>query len=555
MTTRSRGSMPPPAPLPAGWRQAGEHDQGAQQPEPTWPPVPGAAPAHRPAAPDPRYAAPPPPVDNGQYRYPDQQQRGYEQAAPAARPTGPSLSELAASMRTADAAHHYQDAPQQPRYGHQGHAAYAAPPPAPGRAHRAAPVAAPPPPPRADDLRGAQYDDWQQPPPDPASYDLGSYGRPAARGQPVPDHRVPPPDTRQPGWQNGHLENPDFEPYPSRHDERGPPRHAQDRPHDSREQDYADEEEEDEEPRRGGRRWLIIAALVGSIGLGGGLAYVYKAYVVDKTNGKPPVVKASQQPSRTAPENPGGKQFANQDSKMLGKLEQDAGRGDLDATGVRRVPTVQINRDGTLGSAPAPVLPPTNRPSVPGITFVDGFSNSGGGAPVPPAIAPRAAPELPAARAEVTPPRANIPPPPPPPPAVKNAAPPPPAPRAEARVAAGPPPAAEAPAATKRAPARTTEVAAAPPAAVPKATGNGFVAVLTTRRSRMDALSQFADLQQRYPILQGKVPDVIEADLTSRNLGTMYRLVVGPPGTRGQVAALCSQLKSAGYTDCWATSY
>lgn len=402
-----------------------------------------------------------------------------------------------------------------------------------------------------DGLRGAQYDEWQRGG-DPASYDLGAYGLPA-RGQPEPAYAPQTArDPRQPaGWQN---DDPGYEPYPPHPDDHAAARYRPEQAYRGKDQEYVEEEYEDEEedePRRGGKRWLILAALLGSIGLGGGLAYAYKTYIADKAGGKPAIVKASQQPSKSPPENPGGKQFPNQDSRILGKLEQDSGaRGsDVDANGVRRVPTITYGRDGSVASNGAtPVIPPAVRPNVqvPGMTIVDGYSSGGGSAPPAASVAP---PPPPAA---VVAPRSNIPPPPAPPAVVARATPPPAAAPATRPVpispSSGEPPAVAAPA--KRPVPTVTGVTGA----AAKAT-SGYVAVLTTRRSRMDALSSFADLQQKYPVLQDKIPDVIEADLTSRNLGTMYRLVVGPPGSRQQVSTLCSQLKSAGYTDCWATQY
>jgi SPOR domain len=80
--------------------------------------------------------------------------------------------------------------------------------------------------------------------------------------------------------------------------------------------------------------------------------------------------------------------------------------------------------------------------------------------------------------------------------------------------------------------------------------------VLSSHKSRMDALKVFADMQQTYgDVLASKTPDVLEADLSARGLGTMYRLVVGPPGSRDAASGFCSQLKSAGHKDCWVTAY
>jgi hypothetical protein len=72
--------------------------------------------------------------------------------------------------------------------------------------------------------------------------------------------------------------------------------------------------------------------------------------------------------------------------------------------------------------------------------------------------------------------------------------------------------------------------------------------------SRLSALRKFADMQQKYgAVLQNKTPDVQEANLGER--GIYHRLLVGPPGSRAQASTLCSNLKTAGYKDCWVTAY
>jgi hypothetical protein len=70
----------------------------------------------------------------------------------------------------------------------------------------------------------------------------------------------------------------------------------------------------------------------------------------------------------------------------------------------------------------------------------------------------------------------------------------------------------------------------------------------------MDALKSLADIQQKYPgALQGRAADVREANLGEK--GMYHRLLVGPPGSRAQASALCSELKTAGYKNCWVTAY
>jgi cell division septation protein DedD len=100
------------------------------------------------------------------------------------------------------------------------------------------------------------------------------------------------------------------------------------------------------------------------------------------------------------------------------------------------------------------------------------------------------------------------------------------------------------------------KVASPPKASPPPAasSGAGYVAVLSSQKTRMDALKAFADLQQKYgEALSGRVPDVQEANLGEK--GIWYRVVVGPPGSRDAANGVCSQLKSAGYSNCWVNSY
>ena len=82
----------------------------------------------------------------------------------------------------------------------------------------------------------------------------------------------------------------------------------------------------------------------------------------------------------------------------------------------------------------------------------------------------------------------------------------------------------------------------------------GFVAVVVTKKSRMDALKALYSLQQIYPdVLAARTPHVQEADLGEK--GVWYRVVVGPPGSREAATSLCSQLKDAGHIGCWVATY
>jgi hypothetical protein len=350
---------------------------------------------------------------------------------------------------------------------------------------------------------------------DPSGYHLGNY---AALQQPYGgqhDQGYPPyGDPAQQGY--------GAPPYGYQHP-------GGDSPPEQAEDDY--EYEYEEEPRRS-RRWLIVAALVGSIGVGGGLAYGYKAMIGD-TRGRTQVVKASTNPTKTPPEERGGKRFANTDNKFMNRLQPDGASppGAVDSAGVRRVQTVTVGKDLTADS-PRTASQSAAGGGVPGMILVDRDSM-----PPPPAPqgGPSAAPSLPMMAGA------------PPPGAVDRLPPPSPPPRVAARTE--PPP-------VRTPPVRVAAPRPEPPEAAPPQTGaaaakarptrDGYVAVLGYQKSQLDAMKMMADLQQQYSVLQGKQMEVLASDQSSRGLGTIYRVVVGPPGGISTARGVCTELTQAG---------
>lgn len=317
---------------------------------------------------------------------------------------------------------------------------------------------------------------------------------------------------------------------------------------------YPEEYAEEAETRRGPRAIVVVGALIAAIGLGGGLAYGYKSLTNGGSN-KLPILRADSAPSKAQPTDPGGKQIAHTDKKFLNRLTDDRGprqvpvsiqpppaaERDAPGDGTRRVPTLVVNRDGSIAPTASQSAPPPAS-GVPGMV-IEGL---------PPRMPP---PQLRETQQPVAPPSSI---------AAEEARPAPPSVR---RVAAAPPTvAAEPPAAAAPAPPRPRAEArrpavrqaartddAAPAAAAPAST-SGFVAVLSSRKSHMDALKTFADMQQKYAsVLQGRTPDVREANLGEK--GVWFRVVVGPPGSRETANGVCSQLKTAGYTGCWIMAY
>ena len=355
---------------------------------------------------------------------------------------------------------------------------------------------------------------------------------------------------------------------------------------------HDDEYEYDDDEEESGRYgWKLMAAMVvaGVIVVGGGVFLYDMLAGGGGTSENAPVIKADRGPAKTAPAEPGGKSFANKDSKLLGRLDSSNAASrrvelDSDARGrVREVPTVRVSPDGRLilPKEPQGLQTAENNdsgpaaPSVPGINIVDSLSGSRsglGGVGLPPVVPkaaepvgnrdsapsstptaaqqPASSPSAPIIRNRSTPSEGgNL--------ATARTASPPPVPQKSAISSAW----------RMAQPARATTrpstgAAAAAPAttastlgAAAAAQGAGvrkYIAVVATKSTRMEALGSFAELQQRYPqALSNRVPTVQEADLSSRGLGMMYRLLLGPAGSRQAANTVCANLKAGGYSGCW----
>lgn len=319
-------------------------------------------------------------------------------------------------------------------------------------------------------------------------------------------------------------------------------------------QSYAEDEAAyEDEPRGGG--WKKVVALVACTVLIGGVLTVAYSSIMSPNTGEPtPLVKGAQGPAKVKPSDPGGKQFAHADSKIMGRLGE--GGEESDVSGVRKVPVITVGRDGSIQPPETSGATPQETRAVvavPGLTVIDGLDTpSGGPSPTRP-VAPKAEQASPPVQMVTANPSER--------PVVVS----PPAKQAKAEakplVDTAREETAALPARAEAAPApKKQKVAAvdASPAAGPKPTGAGYVAVLASvpasGSSRMDALAQFADMQQRYgAILSNKTPDIREANLGER--GTYHRLMVGPPASRDSANAICAQLKAQGYSGCWITAY
>jgi len=343
---------------------------------------------------------------------------------------------------------------------------------------------------------------------------------------------------------------------------------------------------EDEEAPRGRRPLMIVAALAGAILLGGTMAYGYKKLSMTGPHGDPPTIKSADFPAKTKPADAGGKVFPYTDTKIMGRLgdgtpsnatpslppaEPDTTQTATadapadDEGGPRKVSTLVVGRDGSIQAppdSPPAADPPSSQVAVPGTSIVDVFGQQNARGPSRSAEGPGRDEPLPQPEQSKSVSGDDTPAP------VKSAAP--------VKI-------------TKlnstsktsvtnsvddgsarthskkqmkkvaRAESETTSDAYDPSAPVTSpAGGSGYVAVLASiphsSSSRMDALKRYADMQQKYSTaLAGKTPDVAAANLGSK--GRYDRLIVGPPGSRQEASNVCTELKAAGYSTCWVTSY
>lgn len=285
----------------------------------------------------------------------------------------------------------------------------------------------------------------------------------------------------------------------------------------------------DSDVQTSGRKSFLVGTMIlGSVIIGGGVAFAYK-YSGD-TDGKAPVIISDGGTLKASPENPGGREFENQNKKIFARLG-DAGakvavmsqdepevveslRGKVsennssqagddsadkvasdseadDPNSPRLVRTYRINRNGEqiLDSRPSKI-------AVAGedVKDIAGVSVDTG----QPARAVRTLNEGANAKPVV----------------------------------------------------RERQVAAVSSTA---SNDGDFVVQISARRTQQDALAAFSGLQQKYGSVLGNYRPLIQrADLGSR--GIWYRLRVGPMKSKEDAAKVCADLKSNGMSNCLVAS-
>jgi SPOR domain len=324
--------------------------------------------------------------------------------------------------------------------------------------------------------------------------------------------------------------------------------------------DQYEDEDEEEVPRKRFGLVKVLGVLVLAVGIGGGAAYGVKKFggSLLTAGTKPVTVKADTNPTKSKPV----AVAAAGDSKAAERLGGGAvpavvpagGDAQGDTPGSpRRVQTVAI-------APPAASLRPTV--SIPGVTVEGGLPLA------PPAAAPQPSQALPPVtqappgRAVAPPPVAALPQRAPVAPkviaAVEEPAAAPKAPPAARVPVAKPPRQSDAYQPASGVGAATVAAATTPPAAAAAArpvTGNGYIAVLKSTPSAIDARKALDDFQGRYAESIGGKPTDVREFVNPSDGQTYYRAVVGPPGSFEAAKAICAQMKTAGLQGCFAAAY
>jgi hypothetical protein len=259
-------------------------------------------------------------------------------------------------------------------------------------------------------------------------------------------------------------------------------------PYDANDEPFAaDEEYENEAPRVRRRSSLaLVMAIFGLVVVGTAGAFTYRAMFGGSIPLPPPIIKASNEPSKIAPAS-SGSQAKNSDASQAGSADTDS---------IKNLATGHSLPPG-MDTQAAP-MPPAADEAKPNEAPPRGVSAG------PPPV--RATPSDRAGQMDVT--------------AESNG-----------------PNMIGAPTALPN--ANSTEAAA------PSNSATGYAVQVTAERTESNAQAAFRALQAKYPNqLGGREWIIRRVDLGAK--GTYYRALVGPFASAEKAAALCSGLKAAG---------
>jgi hypothetical protein len=304
-----------------------------------------------------------------------------------------------------------------------------------------------------------------------------------------------------------------------------------------------------DEPRKSRGGMMTVAAILALAVVGTGAAFAYKTYMGSPRSGEPPIIKADNTPTKVVPTP------ADSSAKVPDRMVTGDGSEKIVP---REEAPVDVN---TKAAGPRVVFPALNQnanpPPVASVSPSTVPPPSAG--PIPsngtmPGNAPRSVKTVAVKgdQTDSTAPQAAA------PSAAKPAAPlkpvaAPAAPRTpptSANASANQPLSLSPQAAPSEPPQRMA--ATNPTQIAPASSGGGYIVQVSSQQNEDSAAASYRVLQSKYgSVLGSRSPVIKRVDLTDKGKGIVYRAFAGPYGSVQEATQACSNLKSAGLSDCF----
>ncbi len=280
----------------------------------------------------------------------------------------------------------------------------------------------------------------------------------------------------------------------------------------------------------GRKSFLVGTMILGSVIIGGGVAFAYK-YSGDSTSDNAPVITSEDSGIKSKPDNPGGREFAHQKKQIFARLGDPGAKTEEGIVATREPEVVESLRGevkdaagqaqkvrGAADNNGGPRRVRTYRIDRNGNQILDGAANRA-------QLAGQDVKDMAGVTADTGQPARTV----------------------RTLKANG----------AKKVQDKSIQIARAqakaPPVRRVASNDGNYVVQISARRTQTDALAAFSGLQSKYGSILGSYRPLIQrADLGSR--GIWFRLRVGPMQTREDAASVCAKLKSKGMKNCLVAS-
>ncbi len=279
----------------------------------------------------------------------------------------------------------------------------------------------------------------------------------------------------------------------------------------------------------GRKSFLVGTMILGSVIIGGGVAFAYK-YSGDGSSDNAPVITSEDSGIKSKPDNPGGREFAHQNKKIFARLGDPGAKTEAGIVATREPEVVESLRGEVKDAANqgqqlretdsngGPRRVRTYRIDRNGNQILDSGANRA-------KLAGQDVKDIPGVTADTGQPARTV----------------------RTLKANG----------AKKVQEKSIQIARAqakaPPVNRVASNDGNYVVQISARRTQTDALAAFSGLQSKYgSVLGGYRPLIQRADLGSR--GIWFRLRVGPMQSREDAANVCAKLKSKGMKNCLVAS-